>query len=404
MKKIIKKIIKLLVVVYLSNCFTSYTVQQELMNNSSESKFSNLTLFNEKSRYIVTNNSVSKSGVSSENSERYSNHSPIPEAGIHIEVLSEKEINRHTEWYTYLDTFLLCSLPCAYEREFELEINYRKYDVDTKRHPLDFLGWGKPAPIVRSIPKEVLGTEKIKYKVNQFGFLFFGMDRTNSNSVLNSLSGEDGSVYNNFPSLFQYLYANMKKYSEQTSDGKKIESQAVEKKLDAMDNKSCKKFYTLRESLDPNDKDIYEKVNGKFIECLKIKTNKYIAKEYPFLKGISEKLIHTRFNKTEFFVFELFHSAFLAKSPETGFKLSGELFSVKKVGDKKFVISIVLDNKQSIAMEFSQLGEKILITSVIVNREVNPARWEEEIPQIFKILYGFPKDAVAWDWDLIDSF
>ena len=55
-------------------------------------------------------------------------------------------------------------------------------------------------------------------------------------------------------------------------------------------------------------------------------------------------------------------------------------------------------------MEFSQLGEKILITSVIVNREVNPARWEEEIPQIFKILYGFPKDAVAWDWDLIDSF
>ena len=74
------------------------------------------------------------------------------------------------------------------------------------------------------------------------------------------------------------------------------------------------------------------------------------------------------------------------------------------MSDKKFVISIVLDNKQSIAMEFSQLGEKILITSVIVNREVNPARWEEEIPQIFKILYGFPKDAVAWDWDLIDSF
>ena len=389
-----------LAIIHLSNCFTSYNVQQDLLKNSSE--FSEITLFNDKFRYTVTKDSVSKSGISSEDNGRFSNRSPS--AGIHVEVLSEKEINRHSEWYTYLDKFLLCSLPCAYEREFELELNYRKYDVEKKRHPSDYLGLGMPAPIERSIPKEVLGTEKIKYKVNQFGFLFFGIDRTDSNSLLSSISESDGSAYNNLPSLFQYLSANLKKYNEQTLEAKKIETLAVEKKIDAMDNKSCKKFYTLRESFDPNDKDIYDKVNGKFIECLKIKTNKYIAKEYPFLKGISDKQIHTRFNKTEFFVFELFHSAFLVKSPETGFKLSGELFSVKKSGDKKFVISIVLDNKQSIAMEFTQLGEKILITSVIANGKVNPARWEEEIPQIFNILYAFPKEAVAWDWDLIDSF
>jgi hypothetical protein len=389
-----------LATILLSNCFTSYNVQQDLVKNSSE--FSNITLINNKFGYTVSKDSVSISNFSNEDNGRDSNGSPT--AGIHIEVLSEKEINRRMEWYTYLDKFLLCSLPCAYEREFELEINYRKYDVERKRHPNDYLGIGIPASIARAIPKEVLGTEKIKYKVNQFGFLFFGIDKTDSNSLLNTLSERDGSIYNNFPSIFQYLSANVKNFSDQNLEAKKLANQAVGKNIDAMDNKSCKKFYTLRESLDPNDKDIYEKVNGKLIECLKIKTNKYIAKEYPFLKGISEKQIYTRFNKTDFFVFELFHSAFLAKSPETGFKLSGELFSVKKSGDKKLVISIILDNKQSIAMEFTQLGEKVLITSVIVNREVNPARWEEEIPQIFKILYSFPKDAGAWDWDLIDSF
>ena len=296
-----KNILVLLAVLHLSNCFTSYNLQQELPKNSSE--FSNITLINNKSGYTVNKESISKSNFSNEDNGRDSNVSPT--AGIHIEVLSEKEINRRMEWYTYLDKFLLCSLPCAYEREFELEINYQKYDVEKKRHPNDYLGIGIPAPIVRAVPKEVLGTEKIKYKVNQFGFLFFGIDRTDSNSLLNSLSEKDGTIYNYFPSIFQYLSANVKNFSDQNLEAKKLANQAVEKNIDAMDNKSCKKFYTLRESLDPNDKDIYEKVNGKFIDCLKIKTNKYIAKEYPFLKGISEKLIHTRFNKTEFFVFEL---------------------------------------------------------------------------------------------------
>lgn len=318
---------------------------------------------------------------------------------------AEKVVQKNSSLLNYLSYFTFCLLPCVYESEMELNVDYVDFRINTKfvRTAFDPLG----SEITEYIPGKAYKTEKISYSITQTGYIGSYFDGTEELSVRNYIQNDrhyaqknKKDYSGNFNPLAKHLNASLKEAEQMQITERKAQEEKVVSELKSKKNEPCRKFYEIYDTID--DADLKKKIWSRFNECISKKVTVYANKKYPFLRDFLDKEIYFKDETTEYFLRELFFAKVVSYIPETGYKLSDEEFFFKSKGKNKFNLNFVT-NGSKVTIEFENRENRLFCTSIHSGNEINPPGWQNMMTELFKKLYAFPQEDSHWDWDYIEK-
>lgn len=318
---------------------------------------------------------------------------------------TEKLKQKKSPMLNYLSYFTFCLLPCVYESEMELDIDFVDFRIDKRivKKAFSF----SDDEVTKYIPGKIYKTEKIIYNITQTGYIGSYLDATEEISVSNFIWNGKPHTYKSdtnyskkFNPLVNYLNSALKAVEQVQIKEKKSQEEKVISELNSLKNDSCKKFFEMYETVDDND--LKKKIWSRFNECISKKVTLYANKKYPFLKNFLEREIYFQSETSEYFLRELFIAKIVSYIPETGYKLSDDEFFFKSMGKNKFNLNF-LSNGSKITVEFENRGDRLYCTSIHSGNEFNPPGWQNLMAQLFKKLYTYPQEDSHWDWEYIEN-
>lgn len=389
-----------LITISFQSCITTYSFTKPELNDGNQISGSIPILFQESDHRWTT--------------AMYSNkilgEIPKKKDGVIVKIKSEKLISSNFKFLNALSYLTLCLIPCLYESNLELELNYDAYSIVEKKVTEGY--WPMQRTSIQKVvePKKTLLTEKINYSINQTGFFLAYADHTLENTIYRKISKNANSDDQEKTKLASKLKVFSSYLSNKLTELEKINTeeslrldQELTGKLSKIKANDCQELHSFHADLEESKTELREKAWEKFETCINSKTKKFALKKYPFLKDFIDNEIFFWNQTSEYFLHELFHSSFLSIIPESQYKLRDEEFNFSKVSPSKFNINI-LTGRELIVIEFEKKGKTLYCNSIKSRSEVNPSGWEEVVKELFKKSYTYPQKADHWDWDLISKY